>query len=87
MPPSQSIKERRTITLANWRVPGAVPATVLMICWSAWYVSLQHERIHGHRTPWPWMKRLFGYGWRGPALAIGGTLFKAVRQLWRGDWR
>ncbi|WP_152882393.1 fatty acid desaturase [Duganella sp. FT27W] len=137
------------LTLANWRVLSTVPATLLMIWWSAWYMSLQHELIHGHPTPWPSVNRLFGYAplaiwypyrlyreshlahhvdshltmpaldtesqyicpreWAGmsrpvrlvywfnktfwgrvlvgPALAIGGTLFEAVRQPWRGDWR
>ena len=137
------------LTLANWRVLGAVPATLLLICWSTWYMSLQHELIHGHPTRWPSVNRLFGYAplaiwypyrlyrdshlahhidshltmpaldtesqylcpqeWAGmsrpvrlvywfnktfwgrvlvgPALAIGGTLFEAVRQPLRGDWR
>lgn len=49
------------LTLANWRALGDGPATVLMIWWSAWYMSLQHELIHGHPTPWPWLNRVFGY--------------------------
>jgi fatty acid desaturase len=48
-------------TLTFWRELGAVPATLLMIWWCAWYMSLQHELIHGHPTPWPWVNRLFGY--------------------------
>ncbi|NYE59499.1 fatty acid desaturase [Duganella sp. 1224] len=48
-------------TLAFWRQIGAVPATLLMIWWCAWYMSLQHELIHGHPTRWPWVNRLFGY--------------------------
>jgi fatty acid desaturase len=48
-------------TLAFWRELGAVPATLLMIWWCAWYMSLQHELIHGHPTRWPWFNRLFGY--------------------------
>jgi len=48
-------------TLFFWRQIGTVPATLLMIWWCAWYMSLQHELIHGHPTPWPWVNRLFGY--------------------------
>jgi fatty acid desaturase len=49
------------LTLANWRVLGTFPATLLLIWWSAWYMSLQHELIHGHPTPWPSVNRLFGH--------------------------
>ncbi|WP_020656406.1 fatty acid desaturase [Massilia niastensis] len=48
-------------TLAFWRELGSVAATWLMIWWGAWYMSLQHELIHGHPTPWPAVNRLFGY--------------------------
>jgi fatty acid desaturase len=48
-------------TLAGWRWLGMVPATLLMVWWCAWYMSLQHELIHGHPTRWPWLNRLFGY--------------------------
>ncbi|WP_343729837.1 fatty acid desaturase [Duganella sp.] len=48
-------------TLAYWPVLGVAPATLLMIWWCAWYMSLQHELIHGHPTPWPWLNRVFGY--------------------------
>lgn len=48
-------------TLAYWREIGSVPATLLMIWWCAWYMSLQHELIHGHPTPWAWVNSLFGY--------------------------
>jgi fatty acid desaturase len=27
----------------------------------AWHGSLQHETIHGHPTPWPWVNRLLGF--------------------------
>jgi fatty acid desaturase len=49
------------LTLAFWRQIGAVAGTLLMIWWCAWYMSLQHELIHGHPTRWPWVNRLFGY--------------------------
>lgn len=48
-------------TLACWPLLGDAPATLLMIWWCAWYMSLQHELIHGHPTRWPWLNRLFGY--------------------------
>ncbi len=38
-------------TLAYWRTLGLLPATVLLIWFTAWYMSLQHELIHGHPTP------------------------------------
>lgn len=39
------------------------PLTIgLLAAVGAWYTSLQHEVIHGHPTPWPWVN-----------LAIGGT--------------
>lgn len=48
-------------TLAFWQVLGTAPATLLMVWWCAWYMSLQHELIHGHPTRWPRINRLFGY--------------------------
>ncbi|WBR99987.1 fatty acid desaturase [Pseudoduganella sp. SL102] len=47
-------------TLASWQSLGAPLGTVLMIWWCAWYLSLQHELIHGHPTSWPAVNRLFG---------------------------
>ncbi|MBJ7312509.1 fatty acid desaturase [Rugamonas sp. CCM 8940] len=47
-------------TLAYWQQIGPLSATLLMIWWCAWYMSLQHELIHGHPTRWPWLNRLFG---------------------------
>lgn len=48
-------------TLVFWHALGGVPATALMIWWCAWYMSLQHELIHGHPTASPAINRLFGY--------------------------
>ncbi|TFW15689.1 fatty acid desaturase [Duganella callida] len=48
-------------TLRYSHALGAGIATPLMIWWCAWYMSLQHELIHGHPTRWPWLNRLFGY--------------------------
>lgn len=48
-------------TLSLWPLLGASFGTLLMVWWCAWYMSLQHELIHGHPTPWPWLNRVFGY--------------------------
>jgi fatty acid desaturase len=47
-------------TLANWQVLGLYPATLLLIGFTAWYMSLQHELIHGHPTRFPRLNQLFG---------------------------
>ncbi len=47
-------------TLANWQALGLYPATVLLIVFTAWYMSLQHELIHGHPTHFPRLNQLFG---------------------------
>ncbi|HAT1571809.1 TPA: fatty acid desaturase [Kluyvera cryocrescens] len=47
-------------TLANWQALGLYPATVLLIGFTAWYMSLQHELIHGHPTRYPRLNQLFG---------------------------
>ena len=41
-------------TLANWQSLGLWPATLLLIVFTCWYLSVQHELIHGHPTRWPW---------------------------------
>lgn len=39
-----------------------LPATVSLLCIiSAWYLSLQHELIHGHPTRFAWVNALFGF--------------------------
>lgn len=47
-------------TLAYWHILGLLPATLLLIGFSTWYMSLQHELIHGHPTRFPWLNQLFG---------------------------
>lgn len=37
-------------TLAFWQTLGLLPATLLLIGFTARYMSLQHELIHGHPT-------------------------------------
>ncbi|ADU69837.1 fatty acid desaturase [Pantoea sp. At-9b] len=39
---------------------GGLPTTLLMILFTTWYMSLQHELIHGHPTRWPRLNQLFG---------------------------
>lgn len=36
-------------------------ATPFLILSSAWYMSLQHELLHGHPTRFAWINALFGY--------------------------
>lgn len=47
-------------TLAFWQILGLLPATLLLIFFTAWYMSLQHELIHGHPTRFPRLNQLFG---------------------------
>lgn len=47
-------------SLAWWRALGLFPATLLLVWFTAWYMSLQHELIHGHPTSRPWFNQLLG---------------------------
>ena len=47
-------------TLAYWQRLGLWPATGLLILFTSWYLSLQHELIHGHPTRFPRLNQLFG---------------------------
>ena len=47
-------------TLAFWQTLGLFPATLLLIWFTTWYMSLQHELIHGHPTRLPWFNQLLG---------------------------
>lgn len=47
-------------TLAYWRTLGQFPATLLLIWFTTWYMSLQHELIHGHPTRSPRFNQLLG---------------------------
>lgn len=38
------------LTLAYWQLLGRFAATLLLIWFTTWYLSLQHELIHGHPT-------------------------------------
>ncbi|VTN20915.1 putative fatty acid desaturase [Klebsiella pneumoniae] len=46
--------------VAGWRTLGLFPATLLLIWFTAWYMSLQHELIHGHPTRLAWFNQLLG---------------------------
>ncbi|MDN0121145.1 fatty acid desaturase [Yersinia frederiksenii] len=43
-----------------WQQLGTVLGSVLLILLSTWYMSLQHELIHGHPTRWRWVNQLLG---------------------------
>jgi len=47
-------------TMAYWQVLGLFPATLLLIWFTTWYMSLQHELIHGHPTRFARVNQLFG---------------------------
>lgn len=47
-------------TLCYWQTLGRLPATLLLIGFTAWYMSLQHELIHGHPTRLAWFNQLLG---------------------------
>ncbi len=44
----------------HWRELGPWLGTPMLIVLSAWYMSLQHELIHGHPTPWAKLNACFG---------------------------
>ncbi|CNF40200.1 fatty acid desaturase [Yersinia mollaretii] len=48
------------VTVIYWQQVGVVMGSVLLILLSTWYMSLQHELIHGHPTRWRWVNQLFG---------------------------
>jgi len=43
-----------------WQELGSWAATPLLILFTTWYMSLQHELIHGHPTRHAWLNQLFG---------------------------
>lgn len=47
-------------TVALWRQLGPWLGTPLLIIFTSWYMSLQHELIHGHPTRHGWLNALFG---------------------------
>lgn len=47
-------------TAHYWQTLGLVPATLLLIVFTTWYMSLQHELIHGHPTRFPLLNQAFG---------------------------
>ncbi len=48
-------------TLYWSRTLGLVATTVLLILSCTWYMSLQHELVHGHPTRLRWLNRLLGF--------------------------
>jgi len=66
-------------TLAHWQTLGLWPATGLLILLTSWYLSLQHELIHGHPTRFPRLNQLLARcRWRSGTR----TGFIAIR-IWR----
>lgn len=47
-------------TVVFWQVMPRWVSTPLLIWFTAWFMSLQHELIHGHPTRWPWLNALIG---------------------------
>ncbi|WP_410016240.1 fatty acid desaturase [Sodalis sp. C49] len=47
-------------TVHYWTALGPWVGTPLLIWFTTWYLSLQHELIHGHPTRLPWLNQLFG---------------------------
>ena len=43
-----------------WQTLGITFSTLLLILFTTWYLSLQHELIHGHPTRHPRLNQLFG---------------------------
>lgn len=48
------------LTLAWWQELGMFPATLLLIWFTTWYLSVQHELIHGHPTRSTLINHLLG---------------------------
>ncbi|WP_250547170.1 fatty acid desaturase, partial [Serratia marcescens] len=44
----------------GWQTLGPWLGAPLLILLTTWYMSLQHELIHGHPTRWPRVNQLFG---------------------------
>ena len=45
----------------TWYRSSQTPAALaLLVLIAAWYMSLQHELVHGHPSPWPWLNRCLG---------------------------
>jgi len=50
-----------TLVLYRRGTLGLPAATVLLVVDVAWFMSLQHELLHGHPTRWPAVNKLLGY--------------------------
>lgn len=47
-------------SVVYWRTLGLTLSTLLLVLFTTWYMSLQHELIHGHPTRFPRLNQLFG---------------------------
>lgn len=50
-----------TLTLLHLRIIGLGTAAAPLIIVAAWFMSLQHELLHGHPTRSAWVNKLLGY--------------------------
>lgn len=48
------------LVVYHWQSLGKAVGTPLLILIACWYMSLQHELIHGHPTRWPHVNQLLG---------------------------
>lgn len=48
------------LVVYHWQTLGKAVGTPLLILIACWYMSLQHELIHGHPTRWPRVNQLLG---------------------------
>ena len=65
--------------MLNAQMLGWLPATLLLIVFTTWYMSMQHELIHGHPTRWPRMNQLFGtLPLAVSGLVPGDTITRAI---------
>ena len=46
--------------LSWYRADSSIWALVLIVVLAAWYMSLQHELVHGHPTQYAWLNRALG---------------------------
>ncbi|MFG6655885.1 fatty acid desaturase [Scandinavium sp. M-37] len=74
------------VTLAFNAELGLFASTALLILFTTWYLSLQHELIHGHPTRWPRVNQLFGL-LLAPGLDIGGVLVGMVASFRQAERR
>lgn len=48
------------LCLSNWKQLGLIGSGFILLLLLTWYMSLQHELLHGHPTRWAQLNRLLG---------------------------